>query len=48
MVGNSAITPTTTQFEPTEDNNLRVVIDDSAVREAFLALRESVIGQSPR
>ena len=39
---------TTTQFEPTEDNNLRVVIDDSAVREAFLALRESVIGQSPR
>ena len=38
----------TAQFETTEDNNLRVVIDDSAVREAFLALRESVIGQSPR
>ena len=39
---------TTAQFETTEDNNLRVVIDDSIVREAFLALRESVIGQSPR
>ena len=32
---------TTAQFETTEDRNLRVVLDDSAVREAFLALRES-------
>ena len=30
----------TTQFETTEDRNLRVVIDDSVVREAFLTLRE--------
>ena len=26
----------------TEDRNLRVVIDDSVVREAFLTLRESM------
>jgi hypothetical protein len=32
----------TTRFETTEDNNLRVVIDDSAVREALLTLRESM------
>jgi hypothetical protein len=31
----------TAQFETTEDRNLRVVIDDSVVREAFLTLRES-------
>ena len=31
---------TTAQFEATEDNNLRVVLDHSVVREAFLALRE--------
>ena len=37
----------TTQFETTEDRNLRVVLADSVVREAFLGLRESVIGQSP-
>src|SRR5215475_11374611 len=30
------------QFETTEDRNLRVVIDDSVVREAFLTLRESM------
>ena len=33
---------TTAQFETTEDNNLRVVIDDSVVREALLTLRESM------
>ncbi len=32
----------TAQFEITEDNNLRVVLDHSVVREAFLALREEV------
>ena len=32
----------TTQFETTEDRNLRVVIDDSVVREAFLTLRGSM------
>jgi hypothetical protein len=32
----------TAQFETTEDRNLRVVIDESAVREAFLRLRESM------
>jgi len=32
----------TTQFETTEDRNLRVVIDDSVVREAFLTLRQSM------
>ena len=32
----------TTRFETTEDNNLRVVIDDSVVREALLTLRESM------
>src|SRR5262249_17263370 len=31
---------TTAQFEVTEDNNLRVVLDPSVVREAFLALQE--------
>jgi hypothetical protein len=31
----------TAQFETTEDRNLRVVLDDSVVREAFLTLRES-------
>ena len=31
----------TAQFETTEDRNLRVVIDDSVVREAFLTLRGS-------
>jgi len=31
----------TTQFETTEDRNLRMVIDDSVVRKAFLTLRES-------
>ena len=31
----------TVQFETTEDRNLRVVIDDSVVREAFLTLGES-------
>ena len=31
---------TTAQFEATADNNLRVVLDHSVVREAFLALRE--------
>jgi hypothetical protein len=36
----------TTQFETTEDRNLRVILADSVVREAFLGLRESVIGQS--
>jgi len=30
----------TAQFEATEDNNLRVVLDHSVVRETFLALRE--------
>lgn len=30
----------TAQFETTADNNLRVVLDDSVIREAFLALRE--------
>jgi len=30
----------TAQFETTEDNNLRVVLDPSIVREALLALRE--------
>ena len=30
------------QFETTEDRNLRVVIDESVVREAFLTLRESI------
>jgi hypothetical protein len=30
----------TAQFETTEDRNLRVVIDESVVREAFLRLRE--------
>ncbi len=33
---------TTVQFETTEDRNLRVVIDDNVVREAFLTLRESL------
>jgi hypothetical protein len=37
----------TTQFETTEDRNLRVILDDSVVREAFLGLREGVLGQSP-
>ena len=32
----------TAQFETTEDRNLRVVIDDSIVREALLTLRESM------
>ena len=32
----------TAQFEATEDNNLRVVLDPSVIREAFLALREEV------
>ena len=32
----------TAQFETTEDRNLRVVIDDSVVREAFLTLRGSM------
>ena len=36
-----------TQFETTEDRNLRVVLDDSVVREAFLGLPEGVLGQSP-
>ena len=31
---------TTAQFETTEDRNLRVVLEASVVREAFLALRE--------
>jgi hypothetical protein len=31
---------TTAQFEVTEDNNLRVMLDPSVVREAFLALQE--------
>jgi hypothetical protein len=31
----------TAQFETTEDRNLRVVIDDSVVREALLTGRES-------
>jgi hypothetical protein len=34
----------TTQFETTEDRNLRVVIADSVVREAFLTLRDSMRG----
>ena len=38
----------TTQFETTEDRNLRVVLDDSVVREAFLAWRESLVEGSPR
>ena len=33
---------TTAQFETTEDRNLRVVIETSVVREAFLAMREHV------
>jgi hypothetical protein len=32
----------TARFETTEDRNLRVVIDDSVVREAFLTERESM------
>ena len=32
----------TAQFETTEDRNLRVVLDESVVREAFLTLRESI------
>ena len=32
----------TARFETTEDRNLRVIIDESAVREAFLSLRESM------
>jgi hypothetical protein len=36
-----------TRFETTEDRNLRVVLDNSVVREAFLGLREGVLGQSP-
>jgi hypothetical protein len=31
----------TAQFETTEDRNLRVAINDSVVREAFLTLRQS-------
>lgn len=38
----------TAQFETTEDRNLRVVLADSVVREAFLTLRERVGGQFPR
>ena len=37
----------TARFETTEDRNLRVVMDDSVVREALLMLRESVVEQSP-
>jgi hypothetical protein len=33
---------TTAQFETTEDRNLRVVIDDTIVREALLTLRRSM------
>ena len=36
----------TTRFEATEDRNLRVLLDDRVVREAFLGLRKSVLGQS--
>ncbi len=32
----------TAHFETTEDRNLRVVLDESVVREAFLTLRESI------
>ena len=36
-----------TRFETTEDRNLRVVLADSVVREAFLALRERVGERQP-
>jgi hypothetical protein len=35
----------TTRFETTEDRNLRVVLDDRVVREAFLGSRESVLAR---
>jgi len=38
---------TSTQFETTEDRNLRVVLADNVVHEAFLSLQKSVIAQSP-